>query len=151
MVRDAINIEASKLSIDSLYGPGKQTFMTAIQKRVSDQVAPIGIVVDKVYLVGNLRLPKSVVEALNLKITATQRALQRENELREEEAEGRKRVVIAQSESESQRIRNIAEAEGLRIKNAQLTSALIQYETIQRWDGKLPQVTSGITPLIDLR
>lgn len=140
IVRDAINLEASRLAIDSLYGPGKQIFMAQVQKRVVEQVSPIGIVVDKIYLVGNLRLPKSVVEALNLKITATQRALQRENELREAEAEGRKRVVIAQ-----------AEAEALRIKNAQLTPSLLQYESIQKWDGKLPQATAGTVPFINLK
>lgn len=140
IVRDAINLEASNLAIDSLYGPGKQIFMAQVQKRVVSQTAPIGINIDKIYLVGNLRLPNSVVEALNLKITATQRALQRENELREAEAEGRKCVVIAQ-----------AEAEALRIKNAQLTPSLLQYESIQKWDGKLPQATAGTVPFINLK
>lgn len=140
IVRDAINMEASKLAIDSLYGPGKQDFISKVQQRVSAQVNPIGIIVDKIYLIGNFRLPQSVVEALNLKITATQRALQRENELREAEAEGRKRVVQAQ-----------AEAEALRIKNAELTPALLQYEALQKWDGKLPQATGGAMPFINVK
>ena len=40
-----------------------------------------------IYTIGDFRLPPRVVEAINAKIEATQLAQQRENEVREAEAE----------------------------------------------------------------
>ena len=61
-----------------------------VQEYVKNQVSDIGINVEKVYLVGSMRLPTAVTTALNLKIEATQKAQQRKNELRTTEAEAKK-------------------------------------------------------------
>lgn len=78
------------------------------------------------------------------------------------EAEAQKQVIAANAEAESALI--AAEAEAKRIKleaDAQaeanrilaesVTDALIQYQTIDKWNGQLPQVSmgeGGATPLI---
>jgi prohibitin 2 len=36
------------------------------------------------------------------------------------------------------------------ILNASLTPTLVQWQEIQKWDGKLPQVTGGASPFVSL-
>lgn len=57
MVRDALVIEASTLPIEAVYGRGKADLIANVEKRVRDQVEPIGINIERVYWIGNLRLP----------------------------------------------------------------------------------------------
>lgn len=87
MVRDAIVKRAGDLDIESVYGKGKADLIEQVQKDVSDEVGDIGIQVEKVYWIGELRLPKNVTDSINAKIQATQMAQQRENEVAQAKAE----------------------------------------------------------------
>lgn len=72
MVRDAFNDVASKLPVESVYGAGKADLLLAVEKRVRDQVAPIGINIERIYYASDLVLPPQVTQSLNAKIQATQ-------------------------------------------------------------------------------
>lgn len=158
-VRDAFVDVASTMDVESVYGSGKTAMVDEVQKRVALEVSPIGIQIEKIYLIGKLRLPPTVVAALNAKIEATQKAQQRENEIRQAEAEAKKKIAEAQGEAESMKARAKgqaeatlvnakAQAEANRLLSKSLTKELVEYEKATRWDGKLPQVTGG-TPLIN--
>lgn len=149
-VRDAFVDVASKMPVESVYGSGKSAMVDEVQKRVQSEVKEIGIVVEKIYLIGKLRLPPTVVNALNAKIEATQKAQQRENELRTAEAEAKKKVANARGEAESILTKAKAQAEANKILSRSLTKELVEYERVKKWNGVLPQVTSGATPLLNL-
>lgn len=149
-VRDSINMISSKMAIEDLYGPGKEEFFYRVEKQVRDELDPIGIKISRIYLVGRFAFPQTVIAALNSKIEATQRAQQRENELREAEAQAKKEIAAAQGRAESQLIEAKLKAEANLILSRSLTQELIQYQSIQKWDGKLPQVTGSSIPMIDL-
>lgn len=138
--RDAINKFASKLKIEDLYGTAKEKFFDDVQTAVRTDLQDLGIVIERIYLVGNLHFPDSVVKALNAKIEAVQRAQQRENELRESEAEAKKQMAKAHGEAESALIRARAQAQANQIISNSLTSELIHWQAVQKWDGNLPQV-----------
>lgn len=160
-VRDAFNKQASSMSVESVYGIGKNALLTSVQKEVAEQVRDQGILVEKIYLVGSFRLPPTVINALNRKIEATQRAEQRENELRESEADAKKRIaeaegrakvkiemakaqaqsvlLQAEAEAKSRLIQASAEAEANRKLAKSIDSKLIKYEQMKRWDGKMPK------------
>ena len=57
-------------------------------------------------------------------------------------AEGRAKAVLVAAEADSAYNRRI---------NDSLTPALVEWQKAQRWDGKLPQVTSGAQPLLSLK
>lgn len=143
MVRDAFVQIASTLEIETVYGVGKSKMVDSVEQLVRDQCDPIGIVVEKIYLIGDLRLPTSIVDALNNKIAATQRAQQRENEVREAEAEAQKK--IAEAEGQAQSILRVAkaQAEANQILAKSLTKDLVEYKAIESWNGQLPQYTGG--------
>ncbi len=109
-----------------------------------------------------VHLPQSLQDALNQKIQAQQAAEQQKYSLQQAEvkaqqdvtqATGQANAVKAQAEGDAQAIltkaRAQAEANDLLAKS--LTPPLIQYEGLQRWDGRLPLFTGGSgTPLIDV-
>ena len=153
-VRDAFNAHASTMAVESVYGEGKAKLLSEVEESVRTQVASIGINVEKIYLVNTFRLPETVTEALNRKIEATQRAEQRENELREAEAQAKKnvaeaegkakvQVAMAEAEGTSILIKAKAEAEANSVISKSLDSKLIQYERVKRWDGVMPKVVGG--------
>jgi regulator of protease activity HflC (stomatin/prohibitin superfamily) len=150
-IRDAISNEASQLTIEEIYSSKKVAFLNNVQQRIASELKDMGIVITRVYLIDQLIFPKSVVVALNEKIAAIQRAEQRENELREAEAEAKKKVATAQGEASCTILRAEAEASANQIVAKSITEHLIRWQSISKWDGKLPQVTGSAIPMIDLQ
>ena len=151
MVRDSLSATASTMAVEDVYGEKKQLLIENVQKHVYKQVRSIGINIERIYLIGSFRLPKAVTESLNSKIEATQKALQAENEVQRTIAEANKAREQAKGEADSILIKATAEAEAIKMLNYALTQNVVQYEATKRWNGVLPQVTGGATPMIDLR
>lgn len=85
-------------------------------------------------------------KAIESKQTAEQNALKAQRDLDRIKIEAQQQITQAG-----------AEAEALRLKKQEVTPELIQLKQIEvqekaleKWDGKLPSVTGGATPFIDL-
>jgi regulator of protease activity HflC (stomatin/prohibitin superfamily) len=172
-VRDALNLIASEMNIEAVYGAGRQLLLSRVDSLVKKRIEGMGIKVDRIYTIGDFRLPPRVVQAINAKIEATQLAQQRENEIREAEAEAQKQQAKARGESESAIIREKAqvditmmrakakadalmleakaEADANDMRMKTLSPPLIQYELLKRWNGSLPAVTGGVMPMLDVQ
>lgn len=157
-VRDAFVRHASMRKIDVIYGEGKTQFLEDVKADVRDRVAPLGIEVQDVYLLGELRLPEVILSAINAKLEANQRAIQRENEVAQTIAEANKAREQARGEADAYRIRieGQAEADAARILteaqaraeanellSQSITPDLNRYFEIQQWNGELPGVMLG--------
>ena len=127
-VRNSLNIVGSKYKVEAVYGVKKQQLIKEVTLLVRKKMMPQGIVIENLYLLSDFRLPSSVRKALDRKIQAIQRAEQREYELREAEAEAKKRIAEA---------RGIAEAN--KIKQRSITENLLRMEAIKKWNGILPK------------
>ena len=154
MVRDALVKEAANLDIESVYGKGKAHLIDAVQNDVAVEVAPVGIVVEKIYWVGELRLPDNVVQSINAKIQATQMAEQRQNEVAQAQAEAQK--VEAEAEGKAKAALTIAEAEAkaISLKGDALRQNpnVVQMSAIEKWDGHLPTYNGGgMLPFVNLQ
>jgi regulator of protease activity HflC (stomatin/prohibitin superfamily) len=109
-----------------------------------------------------VHLPQSLQDALNQKIQAQQAAEQQKYQLAQAQvkaqqdvaqATGLANAMKAQAEGEAQATltRAKAQAEANDLLSKSITPSLIQYEQLQKWDGKLPVFTgSGVTPLMDV-
>ena len=151
MVRDAIVKEASNKPIEYVYGAGKAELLASVQKDVMDQVTPIGIKIDKIYWIGEIRLPQTVIDSINNKNAATQMAQQRQNEVAQAKAEADKKIEDARGQAES--ILRVAEAQAKanRLLADSLSAEFVQYQAITKWDGQLPKMTgSSAIPFIDV-
>lgn len=139
MVRDAMNTVASTMTVEQLYGPGKESFMTQVNNTVKNEAAADGIEIDKIYLIGTFRLPQTVTDSINSKIQATQNAMKVENEVATAKAEAQKTIIEAQARADA----NIIIAKSV-------TPEFLQYQAVQRWNGILPQVTGSATPFVSI-
>ena len=72
--------------------------------------------------------------AIESKVTAEQEALKAKNKTVQVEEEAKQKVIAAQAEAKSMSIRAQALAQN---------KSLVQYEAVQKWDGKMPQYMLG--------
>lgn len=149
-IRDAINKSASHMPIEDLYGSGKEAFFEEVERHVRADLTPIGIDITRIYLVGRFHFPQGVIAALNAKIEANQRAQQRENELREAEAEAKKQVAKAEGQAKCSILQAEAEAKANLVLAKSVTPELIQWQSVQKWDGKLSLVSGNSSQIIDI-
>lgn len=145
MVRDSLVKQGSNIGIESVYGKGKSQLIEAVEKDVRDQVHDLGIEVEKVYWIGNLRLPQNVTKAINAKIQATQMAQQRENEVAQAKAEAQKAVAVAEGEAAAKLAVATAEAKAITLRGDALRNnpGIVQLNWVEKWDGKLPVTSLG--------
>lgn len=94
----------------------------------------------------NFEFSKTFNDSIEAKQVAAQQAMKAENDLKRIQIEAQQQVEQAK-----------AQAEALRLKKQEVTQELIrlseievQQKAIEKWDGKLPSVTGGATPFIDI-
>lgn len=152
MVRDAMNKIASSMTVEQIYGSQKEQFMLKVNQLVSKEALDDGIDVDRIYLIGSFRLPQTVIDSINTKIQASQNAMKVENEIATTRAEAQKTIIEAEARAKQKLIAATAEAKGNEAITHSLSPELVHYMAMQRWDGKLPQVTgAGAMPFINLK
>lgn len=150
-VRDAMNEVASTMTVEAIYGSGKEKFITRVNEIVKKEAADNGIEVDKIYLVGSFELPANVVDSINTKIQASQNAMRVENEVATSRAEAQKTLVEAEANAKQIMIKAESQAKANRILAESLTPEFVQYQAILRWDGKLPTTSaSNAVPFINI-
>jgi regulator of protease activity HflC (stomatin/prohibitin superfamily) len=139
VARDAFSAIAPNFTAEEIYGAKKEEFLARVGDRIDEKVHDLGVNLQQFGFIGAPRLPGNVVEALNAKIRATQDAIRVENELRQAEAEAKKRIAAAQGEAEANRI-----------LSSSLSPTLLEWRrlelveaSIRKWDGALPKYTSG--------
>lgn len=143
MVRDALNLAGAGMQVEDVYGKGKAALQQRVEDDVKGRAAQVGIAVEKVYFVNQMRLPNQVMNSINAKIAATQIAQQKENELRAAEADAAKQIAVAKGEAEALEIKARALRENQNI---------LQQMAIEKWDAKLPQyMGSGSVPFVQLK
>jgi regulator of protease activity HflC (stomatin/prohibitin superfamily) len=92
-------------------------------------------------------------KAIEAKVTAQQVALKAENDLTRIKVEKEQTITQAEAAAQSVKLRADAEAYSLQVIREQLekNNALIQYKTVEKWDGKLSIYSmsgSGATPVV---
>lgn len=151
MTRDALNRHASTMDAEKIFGSDKTQLMTTVQADIAAQVKPLGIIIEKMYWIGSIRLPETLTTAINAKQSAVQKAQQRENELQTAAAQAQIEREKARGEADALVITAEGQAKANRLVAESLSDRLVEYKAIQTWDGKLPQVSGGATPFVDLR
>ena len=89
----------------------------------------------------NIDYSDAFEKAIEEKQIATQDAIKAKNKTVQIKEEANQKVITAK-----------AEAEAMRIKASALASnkSLVEYEAVQKWDGKLPTYTGGHIPFVNL-
>lgn len=143
-----------------------------ITKKMKQRFDKYGIVIDNVAL-ADIRPDKDTDKAIKQKIkaqeeletakvTAEQAKVEanKEKEVaiinaeKDKEAakiEAEKAKIKAEGDAEAKRIAAEAEADANKKVAASLTPELIEKEKIEKWNGTVPQIQGGSTPIVDMR
>jgi regulator of protease activity HflC (stomatin/prohibitin superfamily) len=140
-IRDSLINEASQLDVNDIYGAKKAEILADVQTRVQAYFAPYGLVVERLFWAGTVRMPDNVMEQINNRIANEQQAL----------AEQAK-VATVQAQAQQAAAEAKGKADALNIEGAAIRAnpEVLRIRAIEKWDGHLPQVTSGGTPFISL-
>lgn len=141
-IRDALIKRASHLNIDEINGPGRAQLLSNVQSDVQAYFAPVGLRVERLFWAGNVRMPSNVLAQINGRIANEQQALAEQAQVATKQAQAQQLEAEATGKAKALQI----EGEAIRA-NPQV----LQGRAIEKWDGKLPQVTSGAVPFINLK
>lgn len=123
-VRDAFRIQFNKYTTDDIISK-REEFENNVQNYLVKQLEQEGFHLEQ--LTSGLKYPETIVQAIDAKNQAVQKAMQAENQLKVAEANARIKIVEAK-----------AEAEANELRQRTLTPMLIQQQFIEKWDGKTP-------------
>lgn len=140
-IRNALVNRAATMGVEEIYGPKKQELLGQVQGDVAAFFAPYGLNVEKLFWAGNVRVPEVVLAQINNKIANEQQALAAQAQVATVEAQAKQRIAAAEGE---------AKAIQLQGETLRANPSVLQLRAIEKWDGRLPQVTSGATPFIHL-
>jgi regulator of protease activity HflC (stomatin/prohibitin superfamily) len=148
-IRQSLQEVVGNEEIAAIIGPKKAETTGRVTKLLEQRLSIYGIIV-KQFTINELRAPASVIEAINQKNVMQQQGLTAQNELQKNQfqaqgdsikAAGRAKAILAEAE---------AQAKANRLLSESITPTLVQYEMSKRWNGQMPQVTGGATPLLQL-
>jgi regulator of protease activity HflC (stomatin/prohibitin superfamily) len=146
--RSQVPVVASKYGWEEITSSERDAINAELSQVLSDEFAKRHLRLLSV-AVREVHLPAALQQVLDAKIAAQQAAEQQQFQLQQAqvkaeqdvaEATGHANAIKAQAEGEAQATltRAKAQAEANRALAQSLTAELIDYQQIQRWDGKLP-------------
>ncbi len=145
LIRNSYNQVASSYTAEDMVSRRSEYEVQVKALIIKDMVAG-GFEVTQVGIIGKVRMPPALEDAVNSKIKAVQDAIRAENEKQRTIAEAQKKIEEAKGEAESLRIRAESEANANKLMNTTLSPTIIQKMYIEKWDGKLP--VYGQTPTL---
>lgn len=137
--RNIVANVGSEYTFDEVNGSKKEEFLGRTGKMLNETVKQFGVNVQQFGLIGSLRPPQALLEAVNAKTQAIQKSIQVENEVRAAQAEAKKKIAIAEGEAAANR----ALASSLDPKLLEWEKLKIMRDQISKWDGKMPTVFGG--------
>ncbi|MDQ8154934.1 MAG: prohibitin family protein [Gemmatimonadota bacterium] len=148
-IRQSLQEVTGEEAIADVIGPKKAEATRRVQAMLEKRLSPYGLVVRQ-FTINELRAPPTVIDAINTKNVMQQQALTAENELQKNTFQAQGDSIKAAGQAKAIMALANAQAEANRKLAASITATLVQYEVAKKWDGKLPQVTSGAVPMLQL-
>lgn len=137
LVRNAYNNTASKYTAEDMVSR-RSEYEIQVKEMLSKDMDKGGFIVTQIAILGKIRMPQTLEDAVNSKIKAVQDAIRAENEKQRTIAEAQKEIEQAKGKAEAMRINSEAEANANRALTSTVSPLLIQKMMIEKWDGKLP-------------
>ena len=152
----------SKYTAESLIA-NREKLSSEVLVKMQGDMAQYGIIVTAISI-ENIDFTDQYEAAIEAKQVATQEKQKAQTEQErmtmEETQQAERKRIAAQAAADVQKINAEAEAYAVKIQaeaqaeankkiSESLTNELINYNQVNRWDGKLPTVTSGAVPILN--
>ena len=149
VTRDSFNNIGGQYDISDIMG-NNGPILTKIKQDIQDQLKAYGITIDQLGFIGAPRPPPSVTAAINNKAEADQIAQTKRIELEQVEADAKKAAARADGEAKADIAIATADAQANKLRTESLSPQILQWRWIEKWDGHMPTVQGGATPLVTL-
>jgi len=136
-IQECVKSVAAKYNAEQLI-TNRAIVSSEMEKEISQKINPYGLNIE-IFNIINFDFSDEFNKAIEAKQTAQQQALKAEQDLTRIKVEAAQLIEKAKAESES-----------YQLKNEQLSDKVIMMEFVEKWDGKLPYVTSGGSAFFDL-
>lgn len=158
--------------LTEIIGEQRGAVNIALTEYLQQKFEPYGIIIESASLI-DVNVDKETDKAIQKKIQAQQELevakinkqtasveAEKEKEVALIQAEKDKETAVinaekarikAEGEAQAQRIKAEAEAEANKKVAGSLTPELIESKKIEKWNGSVPQIQGGSTPIVDLR
>lgn len=116
----------------------RQSVGDLMAEALTEKISPYGMSIE-VFNIINFDFSDEFNRAIEAKQTAQQEALKAEQDLQRVKVEAEQKVVQAQ-----------ADAETYKLQNQEITDKTLILKYLEKWDGKLPQVTTDGNQIFDV-
>lgn len=126
---------------DDLVGKREEA-RNAVLRELEESLKTRNVFVTRIDLT-NLDFDDAYERAVEAKVTAVQKAMEAKNKTVEIEENAKQTIIAAEAAAKSMQIRSEA---------LKQNKGLVEYEAVQKWDGKLPQymLGNGTMPFLNL-
>ena len=129
--------------------PKREEIRKRAMTKLGDNLSRYHIIVDDIYF-ASIRFSPEYEGAIEAKQVAQQQVETQKQVLAQREIEAQQKVATAKGEAESILVVAQGQAKANDALSRSISSILVQYKSIERWNGILPQVSGGAVPFIDL-
>ncbi|MCQ2462754.1 MAG: prohibitin family protein [Clostridia bacterium] len=144
-VQESMKSVSAKYTAEDLIAKRAQV-SKEIKETLESKVSEYGITIEKLNII-NFDFSQEFNSAIEAKQIAEQNLIKTKTEQEQQiviaEAEAKKKVIAAQAEADAITAKAEAQAKANQLLTKSLSETLVEYEKIQKWDGKLPTVTGG--------
>src|SRR5512135_548351 len=129
--------------------PKREEIRKRAMLKLGDNLNRYHIIVDDIYF-ANIRFSPEYEKAIEAKQVAQQQVETQKQVLAQREIEAQQKVATAKGEAESILVVAQGQAKANDALSRSISPILVQYKSVEKWNGTLPQVSGGAVPFVDL-
>lgn len=143
-VKESFKAAAARYTAEELISK-REALKTEVRNFLRDRLQGFGVVVVELSIT-DFEFSQEFNKAIESKQTAEQNALRAKRDLDRIRVEAEQKIASAKAEAESLRLqRQVISPELIQLRQIEA-----QIKAIEKWDGKLPNVTGGTVPFIQV-
>jgi regulator of protease activity HflC (stomatin/prohibitin superfamily) len=129
--------------------PKREEIRKRAMTKLGENLSRYHIIVDDIYF-ASIRFSPGYEGAIEAKQVAQQQVETQKQVLAQREIEAQQKVATAKGEAESIQVVAQGQAKANDLLSRSISPILVQYKSIEKWNGILPQVSGGAVPFVDL-
>jgi regulator of protease activity HflC (stomatin/prohibitin superfamily) len=141
-LRQAVVAEASKLTVDQIYGAQKAALIERARGNANRYLNQFGLVIEQLFWDSNINLPETVQQQIAARVENEQRAIATQAQVATATAQANIEKAKADGYAAAKMARATADASAAKLMGEALRSnpETIEAQAIAKWNGSVPQI-----------
>ena len=144
-LRQAVVAEASKLTVDQIYGGEKALLIERARVKANTYLNPFGIIIEQLFWDSNINLPETVQQQIAARVENEQRAIATQAQVATATANANINKATAEGYAVAKLTKARADAEATRLEGEALRAnpESMDMAAIKQWKGHVPQIVGA--------